>query len=322
VHPYPEVRDEQGSTTVKNDRSPVTAWRWTAGRVKAHWRWGRSQGWGRLVEEDQLDPRERLRVWASKAAWRRRHGLAPGTGVPVLVVGLQRSGTNMLVRGLEQLPQVEVHNENDRRVFHRFRIKDEALVRTCRQSRHAFILFKPLCDSHRTAELLQRAAPGRALAVWIYRDVDGRVRSSLAKFGASNRDALVAIAAGETAAWQAGGLSTDDMELVRSLDPARLDAASASALFWYLRNKLYFSTGLHGRPDVHLTSYEAFLADPEQTTRDLCSFLGTPYVDRMTAHMGPRQDGPRPRLELDPRVRRLCDDLHERLESARTGDAD
>lgn len=303
---------------MEDDRSQVAGWRWTADRVGAHWRWGRTQGWARLVEEDQLDPRERLRVWATKTAWRRRHGLSPGEGVPVLVVGLQRSGTNMLVRGLEQLPQVEVHNENDRRVFRRFRVVDDELARTCRQSRSAYVLFKPLCDSHRTPELLGRAGAGKALAVWIYRDVDGRVRSSVAKFGASNRQALVTIARGGATTWQAGGLSDSDEELVRSLDPERLDPISASALFWYLRNSLYFSTGLAARQDVHLTSYDAFLDDPEQTTRRLCSFLDTPYQTRMTAHMAQRQNGSTARLKIDLRVRELCEELQTRLEAART----
>ena len=53
------------------------------------------------------------------------------------------------------------------------------------------MLFKPLCDSHRTDHLLddlRTASPGRA--VWVYRDVDGRVRSALAKFGDGNRQVL------------------------------------------------------------------------------------------------------------------------------------
>ena len=39
---------------------------------------------------------------------------AAGLATPVYLVGLQRSGTNMLARGLDIAPEFEVHNENDR----------------------------------------------------------------------------------------------------------------------------------------------------------------------------------------------------------------
>jgi hypothetical protein len=298
------------------DRS---AWRWTRDRVRAHWQWGRSQGWGRLVEEDQLDLADRLRLAAKKASWRRSSGLAAGTGIPVLLVGLQRSGTNMLVRGLERAPEVEVHNENDRRVFTRFRVRDDALGAVSAASRHAVVLFKPLCDSHRTNSLLAATGSPDARAVWIYRSVDGRVRSSLAKFGSHNLDVLRGIADGSAAGtWQAGGLGEEAVELVRSLDPARMDAPNASAVFWYLRNSLYFEQGLHARGDVHLTSYDAFVADPVATMEPLCAFVGLPARAEFVAHVDGRGSG-RPPLELQPRVRRLCEALTDRLESTRAG---
>lgn len=302
---------------MEHETADRTAWQWTRDRVRAHWQWGRTQGWGRLVEEDQLDPVDRLRLATSKAAWRRRHGVPAGSGVPVLLVGLQRSGTNMLVRGLERAPEVEVHNENDRRVFSRFRVRDDALAAVSAASRHTVVLFKPLCDSHRTLELLAATGSPRGTAVWIYRSVDGRVRSSLAKFGSHNLDVLRAIADGTAfGTWQAGGLDDEAVELVRSLDPPRLDAASASAAFWYLRNSLYFEQGLHRRADVHLTSYDAFVAEPAPTMHALCDVVGLPFRPEFAAHVDSRAAGSRT-LDLHPRVRRLCDELTERLDDAR-----
>ena len=73
-------------------------------KVRRHIHWARTEGVARLVEEDRLDPRERLQTAWRKARWRRRHGLPPGSAVPVYVVGLQRSGTNMLMRGVDLAP--------------------------------------------------------------------------------------------------------------------------------------------------------------------------------------------------------------------------
>src|SRR5438105_2410693 len=86
-------------------------------KIMRHWYWGRTQGFGRLIEEDQLNPVDRFTSAYGKWRWRHQHGGAPGTAVPVYLVGLQRSGTNMLVRGLEQSPEFEVHNENDPKAF-------------------------------------------------------------------------------------------------------------------------------------------------------------------------------------------------------------
>lgn len=171
---------------------------YTLKRIARHVQWARTEGIGRLVEEDRLDPRERVATAVAKWRWRRSDGLPVGTGRPVYVVGLQRSGTNMLLRGLDEAPEVEVHNENDRRLFHRFRMRpDTVLLDVIARSRHRIVLVKPLCDSQRVDELLAlpTATPGRA--VWVVRDVDDRARSEVSKFGDSNLQALQRIAAGQ-----------------------------------------------------------------------------------------------------------------------------
>ena len=90
-----------------------------------------------------------------KWRWRQAFGMPRGQALPVYVVGLQRSGTNMLMRGLQAAPEVEVHNENDRAVFSRFRLRsDDVLTDVLCASRHQVVLVKPLCDSQRVDELL------------------------------------------------------------------------------------------------------------------------------------------------------------------------
>jgi hypothetical protein len=280
-------------------------------------RWAREQGLGRLIEEDQLNPLERIPLASAKRRWRRSHQVAP-RAVPVFVVGVQRSGTNMLVRGLERSPEFEVRNENDREAFDRFHLRPDPVIRALvERSGQRYVLFKPLIDSHRVPELLDRlATPSRGRAIWAYRDVDGRVRSSIAKFGDSNLQALRRIAAGDTSIWQAGGLSPARLELIGSFDLASMSAESGAALFWWVRNQLYFDLGLDRRTDVELAWYEATVDDPERAIARICSFLDFPYRSELAAHIDRRASEPRPRLELDARVRELCDELHGRLSEA------
>jgi hypothetical protein len=303
-----------------DDPDPTTASSsdWVRFRVRRHLHWARTQGLGRLIEEDQLNPLDRIPNAIRKAWWRRWHDASP-KAVPVFVVGLQRSGTNMLVRGFERSPEFEVHNENDRAAFHRFRLRPDPVIRSIVQrSRHRFVLFKPLCDSHRVGQLLDglgTPAPGRAM--WAFRNVDDRVRSSVAKFGDSNRRALRLIAEGRgSTLWQAQGLSEDSLELIRSFDDGRLSAESASALFWYVRNAIVFELGLAERPDLAVVSYDRMVADPRSTMGELCAFLGVPYHDRLVAHVSSRGGRGRAPLDLDPAIRRRCEELLDRLEEA------
>jgi hypothetical protein len=291
-----------------------TALAYTARRIARHLRWARTEGLRRLIEEDRLNPVERAGTALAKRRWRRTHGVQPGQAMPVYVVGLQRSGTNMLMRGLDAAPQFQVHNENDRRVFHRFQLRSDAVLTTAIQaSRHAYVLVKPLCETHRADQLLALPGvpPGRV--VWVWRDVDDRARSEVAKFGESNLRALRAIADGTIGdAWQGQRLDEATRRLIGDFDYATMTPHTAAALFWWVRNGLFFHLGLDRRDDVLLSSYDALVADPPAATRRLCDFLGMPFDPRLCAHVERRAPRRRP-LDIDPRVRSLCDELTAQL---------
>lgn len=302
-----------GSSGLVEDRGAAAR---LGARVGRHVDWLRRDGLARLVEEDGLDPRDRLRTALSAWRWRQEHHLLPGQARVALVVGVQRSGTNMILRGIERDPSVEVHNENDRRAFDRFRLRGSGtLLRIAQRSRHDLVLLKPLCDSHRTTRLLDLLdrAGHQPRAVWVYRGVDGRVRSAVAKFGDVNRRVLIDIARGDAAGrWQAEGLSAESLELIASIGPERLDAESAAALFWLVRNRLYLEQGLADRSDVHLVSYERVVADPEHELGALATFLGLEGSPALSRHIDRRSGFVTP-LDLDPRVRAACRELEETL---------
>jgi hypothetical protein len=238
--------------------------------------------------------------------------------MPVYLVGVQRSGTNMLARALGASPQVEVHNENDRRAFHHFRLRaDDVIAAIVDSSPHPYVLFKPLIDSHRVDHLLDELpvrTPGRA--IWVYRRVDDRVRSALAKFEDANLRALAAIAMGSGEhLWESQRLSRENLDLIGSFDYRHLSPESASALFWYVRNALYFEMNLDQRPDVMAVSYDALAASPEASMRSICTFLDLDWDARLISHIESRSGGRRESLSLDPRIRELCDDLQARLDA-------
>jgi hypothetical protein len=290
------------------------------GKARRHWQWARTQGVGRLIEEDGLDPRARARSALRKWRWRQVHGVGQGTATPVFLVGVQRSGTNMVVRGLEAAPEFEVHNENDRRAFDRFELRRLPTIQgIVAASTHRFVLFKPLCDSHRVDELLDDVGtPGSGRALWAYRSVDGRVASALAKFGDVNLRMLRAIASGGADdRWQAQRMSQNTLEFIRSFDYDVMSPATAAALFWWARNRLVFELGLDRRDDVALISYDALLADPEPRMREVCAFLDFEWNPSLITHIEQRSPAGRI-VEIDAPVRERCTELSLRLEAVRT----
>jgi lipopolysaccharide/colanic/teichoic acid biosynthesis glycosyltransferase len=286
--------------------------------------WARRGGVGRLAEEHDLRPIRRTVNAAARARWRSSHGVPPGEAVAVFMAGVPRSGTNMIVRGLAALPEFEIHNEGDRSAFRRYRLRPDPVVRDLvMHSRHAFVLFKPLLDSHRVPALLDELdVPAQPKALWAYRDVDGRVRSTLAKFGPAAGTALAAIAAGRSQGWwQAEGLSEESMELIRSIDWERARPADGAALLWYVKNRMFFEMGLDRHADVLPISYHDLIGDPTATMRRLCDFLGTGWDARASSHIDHRAAGRRAPVLLDPRIRAWCDDLTDRFDATRASRA-
>ena len=288
--------------------------------ARRHARWAREEGLAKLIEEDQLNVFERAPVAARKFLWRSTQGVHRGLATPVFLLGAQRSGTNMVVHGLERSPEFEVHNENDRKVFVRYQLRGLGVVRDVVQSSRArFVLFKPLCDSHRTDRLLDdlgATMPGRA--IWAYRGMEGRVRSSLSKFRDHNLTIMADIAAGRGLdRWQAQGIRPDTMALIRSFDWSRQTPASASALFWYTRNRLLFDLELADRPDVVVVSYRALVKEPREAFEPVSNLLGLHWREELVAHIDARESssGPKPPLDIDPLIREVCVELEARLDA-------
>jgi hypothetical protein len=281
--------------------------------------WARTEGVSRLIEEHELHPIRRTVTAARKARWRRSNPIRAGEAVAVFLTGVPRSGTNMMARGLAALPEFEVRNEGDRAAFRRYRLRPNSVIHDLvGRSGHRFVLFKPLLDSHRIVDLLDglgTTAPPKAL--WAYRDVDGRVRSALSKFGPAALNALRRIAADDdSSSWQAQGLSEESRELVRSIDWERAQPADGAALLWYVKNRMFFELGLDQRGDALPVSYNALVREPSVVMRAVCAFLGVGWEPKASAHIDRRAERRRDAVLLDPRIRAWCDNLAAQLDAA------
>ena len=239
-------------------------------------------------------------------------GSRPNTRV-VFVVGSQRSGTRLPLQVMDYSSEIATFNEGTSPYF------DDVLLQPLdyvgaliRKSPSPFVVLKPICETHRISELLDRF-PG-SKAVWIFRNYQGASRSSAIKW-TSGREALRQLAVGDfkAAAWRVGGLSEDKLALVRRLYREDMSLYEAEAVMWYLRNGLFFDLHADRRPDVLLVRYEDLVADPERRFAEVFDFVGTSMPPRSVEAIQESSGRNRSYPDLDPEIRALCEGLHNRL---------
>lgn len=247
---------------------------------------------------------------ARKALWRLTHDYSPQAKA-VFILGAQRSGTTLLLECLDRSMRFDVLGESSEAMV-KFRIRDDDYIRSkVRSSRHEFVVFKPLTDSHRARDFLS-LIPGTR-AIWAFRRVQDRVNSSVAKFGDHNLQILAGLSRGEgLERWQAQGLTGADLAFIRTFDYSTMSPHTASALFWYLRNSLYFSMGLQDDPNVLPLAYEDLATRPRETMQSVCGFLGAPFEDAMVDTVHAQSVG-REQSHLSHETLALCQPLYDRL---------
>jgi hypothetical protein len=240
------------------------------------------------------------------------NGARPETEV-VFVVGSQRSGTRLPLEVMDYSPDISVYNEGTSPYFDNVMLQPlDYVAALVRRSPARIVVLKPICETHRVAELLSRF-PG-SKAIWIFRNFQGASRSAAVKW-TSGRDSVRHLAERDfkAAAWRTGGLSEEKLETVRRLYRADMSLYEAEAVMWYLRNGLFFDLRMERRSDVLLVRYEDLVSDPVRRFQDMFRFIGSPMPARSVAAIKESSDGNRTYPELDPRIRALCEDLHDRL---------
>jgi hypothetical protein len=242
--------------------------------------------------------------------WRLVNGRSPDSRA-IYILGAQRSGTTLLLDCLQRSMEFEVLGESSR-AMERYRIKsDDYIVSSVLRSHHRFVVFKPLTDSHRARAFLGLFPNSKA--VWAFRRVEDRVNSSIARFGDINLRILRELSRGEgLEKWQAQGLSDDDFSFIRGFDYTSMSPHTASALFWYVRNSLFFSQGLQDLESVLPLAYEDFVSSPDEMMKNFCRFVGAEFRPEMIARVHAQSIG-RARSQLSNEIVALCQPMYERL---------
>jgi len=253
-----------------------------------------------------------------RKARHRRDRQGPATKLAAYLLGCQRSGTDMCFHLLDRCLDVDAFNEDVGAAFSKCRIKDAGVIRRIIDvSRARCVVFKPVCDSHRAIEVLSWHQPSRA--VWLYRDYRSVANSSVAKWGNSNLRHLQHLMAGRGdwgwSQWNREGYPPEAFDEVRVCVDDGLTPHGAAAVYWYLRNRCYFSQALNQRRDVAIFRYRDLVTEPVERFTRLCHFLGLTFSEEMasTVHAGSLSKGRD--IKLDPRIKKICDGMLARLDA-------
>ncbi len=226
----------------------------------------------------------------------------------------------MVLWTLDRSLEVDRFDENNRAAFRRCRIREGATIeQLLRRSRARRVVFKPICDSHRTVELLDAHRDARA--VWVYRDFRDMANSAVTFFGRLNLAFVQDLARGGGdwgyAQFNRELITPERERLVQRWCDRDLSAHTAAAVFWYLVNQTFFDQNLTDDRRVILARYEDLVTGAVPEFQRLCRFLDVRFEESMVAHIFSSSVRRRSALPITPDVQQACEVLLARLDEVR-----
>lgn len=248
----------------------------------------------------------------------RKAARATGPARAGFVAGCPRSGTTMVLYALDKSLDVDRYAENHRAAFVDCRIEGKPVRdRLLLGSSAKRVIFKPVCDSHRVAELL--SAHECARAVWVYRDYRDVANSAVQRWGKMNRDWVQELARGRgdwgRRQWNRELITPERQEEVEAFCDEDLTPYGAAAIFWYLVNCTFFDQRLADTSNITITRYEDIVTRPRSEFQRLCGFFGITFSDEMVDKIfSPSLQKRQSDLPIAPRIADACEEVLERLE--------
>jgi hypothetical protein len=227
----------------------------------------------------------------------------------------------MVMWTIERSPNVWVYHEHAwSPAFRNYRLRPtETIDRLIGRSPAPVVAFKPLCDSHLTDRYLARHS--RSKAIWIYRSFKDVANSAVRNLGEHQKNVLRWIVQGDTdrLGWRGERLPRDYVDLVHEVFREDMSSHEACALFWYVRNRLYFDLGLEVDERVLLVRYEDLVGGSDKPFARLFDFIGAEFERGFLENIFSSSVGRSPFPAIHPRVEAVCEHLAARLDEAYNG---
>ncbi len=231
----------------------------------------------------------------------------------LIVTGVQRSGTELVMDMLDTDWRTDVYHEWDGRAFDNYHMRPLPQVQAhLDASASRRIVIKALLEADQVPLLLDHFAPARAL--WMLRDYRDSVSSMLRSFpGAGLKQMQRLHQARDAAGWRSRGMSDSTYRALQAQYRDDLSDAEGHALFWWYRNRLFFEQAMDQDARVVVMRYEDLARDPDSHCRRICELAGIAASDRMRRMPHANSIGQRLPPALADDIQALCDDITTRL---------
>lgn len=236
------------------------------------------------------------------------------------ITGCQRSGTTMMQRIFEHDLQAKVFGEFSRLSFFdpgKLRLNPlNQVKREIEKEPTELVVMKPLVESQNLPELLNYFNDSKAL--WMYRNYKDVASSNLKNFGQKNgvKD-LRPIANRDPFNWRSESVTEEVREVVLRFFSEDMNELDAAALFWYVRNSLFFQLNLKNEARVKLCKYDELVQAPNRIMKDIYAFIGLPFPgEKIVADVNTSSVGKGQKIQLNPEITALCEGMLERLKQA------
>ncbi len=241
---------------------------------------------------------------------------APGRARVVLVPGVQRSGTNLVMNVLERSWRTAVFHERDPRAFDHYAMRPLPEIRALHgRCRAELFVLKALLESHRAGALLDAfdGVGGGSRGLWLVRDYRDMVSSHLVSWPGYGEDLDKILEDPSSAGFRGLGMTPETLDELRAHYRPEGGVASHVALFWWLRNRLLFDQGLERDRRLLVVRYEALVGDPAATLRAICDHVGLAYQARLHSMIHGRSVKKRAGPAISEPVAALCEAMQARL---------
>ena len=255
----------------------------------------------------------RIAKFARRMSANAMNGGVPETH-PVFIMGCQRSGTRVPLSVLEQAPAVLTYGEGAPLYYNGLMLRpDDLLEQRFARCVFPWLVLKPLCESHRARQLLERFPTSRI--IWIFRGYAETVKSTSLKWS-SGTTVVKQMVEGRLRPddWRRGGLTEESLDVVKRLYRPELTLDHANALLWYLRNRLVLDQGLFDCERVLVVKYEDLTRDPIQHFARVFEFIGEPLHANYTSDVRDTRSRMTPALSIPEPVVQTCKALFEEID--------
>jgi hypothetical protein len=236
----------------------------------------------------------------------------------LFIFGCQRSGTTLLSRIFEGDSLVCSFAEHSRalsRHDHLLRTRSlDDLEEVFSSCRGYLTVSKPLVESQRAVDFLDHFDDAKA--IWSYRHYRDVVRSFVRLFDRAGVNIMKKIIDRDEN-WASERVSSDSRELVLRFFDADMPLNDAAAIFWLIRNALFFEQALDQNPRIMMCRYAELVSHADETMQRMYRFLDLPYPG---GHLvgGVHEDsrGLGRTVALNPDIETLCEAMWNRLMAA------